>query len=530
MVRPPMPPCTRDSLPMSTLPKESRLRVRAADIYGLYLMLVLIVLGAFYLPNKLWDPRLQTLVVSLGFLGLWRYAWWMTHLVRAQIYGHWVYPKLRERADASWRGGWRPQRLHFMMTTFKEDVAITHAVLDSIVLQCREIGCPATLHVGTGHPDDEWVIQSYFAGLDQPVQLDVTLVRQVYPGKRMAIGLVLRAMSRDGIGGDDPVIFMDGDTILESRCASRCISILGVEPDVDALTTDEGAVVQGPAWMQHWLDMRFAQRHLAMQSHALSRKVLTLTGRMSVFRAKAVLDEEFISTIENDFLDHWLWGRFRFLSGDDKSTWYVLLRRGAQMLYVPDAMAYTVERIEGSGIARMKANLLRWSGNMLRNGTRALALGPRRVGLFIWWCVLDQRVAGWTTLVGPITAVAAGVLITPWAIAGYLLWVLSVRLIASAVLFGYARKVDAWFPILLYVNQLLNASLKLYIWYRLPRQRWSNRGDQRSAMGAGWVAQLREIMASYLTQLSVITLTVIVLAYTELLRWPTHWPKMPWPW
>jgi glycosyltransferase Alg8 len=515
---------------MSTLVNPSKFTIRAADIFGLYLMLGVIALGVFYLPNKLWDPRLQTIVVSIGALGLWRYAWWMTHFIRAQIYGLRVYPRLRARADASWQGGWRPRCIHFMMTTFKEDVAITHAVLDSIVLQCREIGCPATLHIGTGHPDDEQVIKSYFAELNQAVDLDVTLVRQVYPGKRMAIGLVLRTMSRDGIGGDDPVIFMDGDTILESRCALLCISIFGVEAEIDALTTDERAVVHGPAWMQHWLDMRFAQRHMAMQSHALSRKVLTLTGRMSVFRARSVLDEEFISTVENDYLDHWLWGRFRFLSGDDKSTWYVLLRRGANMLYVPDAMCYTVERIEGSGIERMQANLLRWSGNMLRNGTRALALGPRRVGLFIWWCVLDQRIATWTTLVAPIAAVAASLLITPWAMAGYLLWVLSVRLIASAVLFGYARRVDAWFPILLYVNQLLNASLKLYIWYRLPRQRWSNRGDQRSAVGAGWVAQFREIMAGYLTQLSLVALIMVVLLHTQLIRWPTVWPKVPWPW
>jgi glycosyltransferase Alg8 len=494
---------------------------RAREVFALYLLVGAMVLGAFYVPGAVWfDPGLRAVTVSLGFLGIWRYAWWLTHLVRALIYGRRVYPRLRARADARWREGWRPARVHFMMTTFREDVAITHAVLDSIVLQCREIASPATLYVGVGHPDDEEVIQKYFAALDGPVQLDVTLIRQVYPGKRMAIGLVLRAMSRDGVGGDDPVVFMDGDTILDPGCARRCVSVFGVEPDIEALTTDERAIVRGPGWIQRWLDMRFAQRHLAMQSHALSRKVLTLTGRMSVFRARSVVNDEFISTIENDFLDHWLWGRFRFLSGDDKSSWYVLLRRGANMLYVPDAMSYTVERIEGSGIERMKANLLRWSGNMLRNGTRALALGPRHVGPFIWWCVLDQRIATWTTLIGPIGALAAALFITPWALAVYLLWVLAVRLIASAVLFGYARRIDASFPLLLYVNQLLNASLKLFIWYRLPRQRWSNRGDQRAGAGSGASVRARNLMAGYLTHLSVTALAAGVLFYTRLLEWP----------
>lgn len=504
-------------MPIEASKQSNRDRVQHA--FFLYVIAGLVVLGATHLPNKLWDPRLQTVALSIGALGLWRYTWWLTHLIRALIYGHWVYPRLRTRADAFWRQGWRPERIHFMMTTFKEDIAITHAVLDSIIQQCRETGCPATLYIGTGHPSDEDVIQSYFAELDQPVQLEVTLIRQVYPGKRMAIGLVLRAMSRDGIGGNDPVIFMDGDTILASECARRCISIFGVEPDIEALTTDERAIVHGPKWMQHWLDMRFAQRHMAMQSHALSRKVLTLTGRMSVFRARSVLHNEFISTIENDFLDHWLWGRFRFLSGDDKSSWYVLLRRGANMLYVPDAMSTTVERIDGSGIERMKANLLRWSGNMLRNGTRALALGPRRVGPFIWWCILDQRIATWTTLIGPIGAVAAALFITPWAIVGYLLWVLFVRLIASAVLYSYARQINAWFPVLLYVNQILNASLKLYIWYRLPQQRWSNRGNQRAALGSGLAARVRTLAASGLTYLSITALATMVLLYTQLIHW-----------
>jgi len=501
---------------MSGMPVNDDRRDLLPHLFALYVMLALLVLGATHLPDKLGDPRLGAAAISMGFLGAWRYLWWLTHLVRAQIYARVVYPRLRARADARWQQGWRPRRVHFMMTTFREDVGITHAVLDSIVQQCREINCPATLYIGTGHPDDESVIQAYFAALEKPVQLDVTVIRQIYPGKRMAIGLVLRAMSRDGIGGDDPVIFMDGDTILANECATKCISIFGADPDCQALTTDERAIVRGPAWMQRWLDMRFAQRHMAMQSHALSRKVLTLTGRMSVFRAHSVVADEFISTIENDYLDHWLWGRFRFLSGDDKSSWYVLLRSGAQMLYVPDAVSYTVERVEGSGIERMKANLLRWSGNMLRNGARALALGPRRVGPFIWWCILDQRIATWSTVIGPIGAVAAALCISPWAIVAYLMWVLFVRVVASLVLFGYARKVDAWFPVLLYVNQLLNASLKLYIWFRLPQQRWSNRGDQRAALGSGAGARARLFVANGLTQLFLAVLAAFAVLYAQI--------------
>ena len=71
-----------------------------------------------------------------------------------------------------------------------------------------------------------------------------------------------------------------------------------------------------------------------------------------IFRGAHVVREEFISAIEADHIEHWLWGRIRLLSGDDKSTWYTLLRKpgGATMLYVPDATVTTVEHIEGRGV------------------------------------------------------------------------------------------------------------------------------------------------------------------------------------
>src|SRR5205809_6427012 len=130
--------------------------------------------------------------------------------------------------------------------------------------------------------------------------------------------------------------------------------------------------------MQWWVDVRLAQRHLAMQSIALGKKLMTLTGRCSILRAREVVQERFIRLVEDDHLDHWLWGRFRFLSGDDKSTWYSLIESGYQMLYVPDASVLTIENIGERPYQRVQQNLMRWSGNTLRNGSRALALGPGR--------------------------------------------------------------------------------------------------------------------------------------------------------
>jgi glycosyltransferase Alg8 len=256
--------------------------------------------------------------------------------------------------------------------------------------------------------------------------------------------------------------------------------LFGAYPSLRALTTDEDAKCLGPAWMQKWLIMRFAQRRMWMQSHSLSRRVLTLTGRFSMFRATDIVQEEFIHMVEADHLDHWFWGSFRFLSGDDKSTWYCLLKQRAEMIYVPDAMVYTIEYVEGKAFKRACDNVLRWSGNMLRNGMRAIVLGPRIVPPFIWWCLIDQRLTIWTTLAGFFTAMSVAHFINPSFIFTYFLWIAATRFLMSSTLFLYSNRIHMSYPLILYCNQLLLAFVKAYMIFRLPQQRWANRLDQRS--------------------------------------------------
>jgi glycosyltransferase Alg8 len=229
---------------------------------------------------------------------------------------------------------------------------------------------------------------------------------------------------------------------------------------------------------------------------------------MSVFRAKHLLDVEFIRLMEADYLDNWLWGQFRFLSGDDKSTWYYMLSRGAKLLFVPDAVVYTVENVEGSGVERMIQNLRRWSGNTLRSGTRTLNLGPRKVGFFVWWCVLDQRIAMWTALVGPVLAVLVATLISPAYLISFALWIALSRFVLALVLFSYSRRIDIAYLYILYPSQIINASVKVYAAFHLAKQRWTNRGDQAAGFQINLAARARTFMAAYLT---ILYLTIFVL-------------------
>ena len=169
---------------------------------------------------------------------------------------------------------------------------------------------------------------------------------------------------------------------------------------------------------------------------------------------------------------------------------------------------------------RMIQNFRRWSGNMLRNGSRAIALGPRKVTPFIWWCVVDQRIAMWTMLVSPIIAVLAG-FVDPVFFWSSIMWVVFSRTVLCLFLFTHSRTVDLSWPYVLYLNQVINASVKVYVIFHLSKQKWANRGNQSAgdSMLRTEIIQNRIAKAQLIT---TVTAFVTVLAiYVGLLPMPS---------
>ncbi len=461
-------------------------------------------------------------MLTFGVIGIWRYCWWLNHVIRSIIYNLIVFPRRRLKVNQLWNSGWRPKRLFFMMTTFKELQTTTEIVLQSILDECMQISVPVKLFIGTGTEEDERIIDAFFSEKNIKIPFEIIMVRQKLPGKRYAIGETLRAIIRHGLEDDDSVIFMDGDTYFESGCLRLCLPFFQLYPKLQALTTYEKAIVKnGPIWVKKWLDMRFSQRDFTMQSYSLSNKILTLTGRMSIFRGKHLREPEFIDIIENDHLKHWLWGHYRFLSGDDKSTWYYLLKKRADMFYIPDATTVTIEYIHGNALNRMRENLKRWSGNTLRNGARAIALGPRTVGYFTWWCLVDQRCAIWTMFIGHMIIVVLAFTKSLAFLLASLIWLAFSRLCIACMLCIHARRIDMSFPFLIYINQLMSTIIKIYILFRLPQQRWTNRGDQRAGFDTqvGW--KIRGYVATYLTAFYCTIFVLIILLSFRLVAIPT---------
>lgn len=493
------------------------------DFLFLYFYLGFLWLGFVNLPKSMaFYYEARSGLIVLGILGIWRYSWWALHVVRSLIYTYIVFPRRRYKANQIWDAGWRPQNLYFMLTTYKERRATTEMVLNSIIKECSEIRVPVQLFIGIGASSDEEMIIDLLKNRILSFPLNVTIVKQKLPGKRFAIGETLRAILNNGLELDDPVIFMDGDTMLVPGCLKNCLSFFPLFPKLQALTTFENAIVyNAPAWFKKWLEVRFIQRDFTMKSYALSNKVLTLTGRMSIFRGKHLLEPGFIDIVENDHLTHWLWGTYRFLSGDDKSTWYYLLKSKAEMFYIPDATTTTIEYIDRNPFDRMKENLRRWSGNTLRNGARAISLGPHRIGFFIWWCLVDQRISMWNMPIGMTIILILSIIKTPAILLAYILWIAFSRLFLSSILFFYARRIDMAYPFIVYLNQLMSSFIKIYISFRLPQQRWKNRGDQKTGFEMDKNLRWRLWVANGLTGLYCLFFFFLILIYLDLISFPT---------
>ncbi|TDA71239.1 transcriptional regulator, partial [Halomonas marinisediminis] len=65
-------------------------------------LLAVALTGLFYLlvstQNRFFQPDVLQITLVIGALGTWRFGWWFTHAVRAEIYRRVKWPGMRARA------------------------------------------------------------------------------------------------------------------------------------------------------------------------------------------------------------------------------------------------------------------------------------------------------------------------------------------------------------------------------------------------------------------------------------------------
>jgi glycosyltransferase Alg8 len=425
-------------------------------------------------------------LITIGLFATWRYSWQLTHYIRAIIYRFIVYSRLSRRTAQAARDGLFPEHLFFIIPSYNEEPWVSAETFFSIMSELSSIPSHATLVVSTGSDRDDAVISAAYEAHPARHKVELVLQRQ-RRGKRIAMGHALRAVARryndKGLDAATSVtVFMDGDSYLEPGLLAKTLPLFCLDARLGAVTTNELAYINTRSqWYKDWFNLKFGQRHILFQSHSLSRKVLTLTGRFSIFRSSIVVREDCIAMIENDILTHPLHGRFRFLMGDDKSSWFYLLKEGWDMLYIPDAICYSLESRDARFIELSTSLPYRWYGNTLRNNGRALALGWRKTGLFIWICILDQRISMWTSLVGITGAIILSIFKNFVYLPIFIAWILIVRTIQMLAIAFNGHPVSLLtIPIMLY-NQWVGSVIKIRAFFHLADQKWSKGGRKQDA-------------------------------------------------
>lgn len=428
------------------------------------------------------------LLLSIGAIASWRYAWGLLHLLRAVTFLGAVFPKLRRRAAATDPAS-AISHVYGVVCSFDIPETQFRAVYTALVTNCLDAGLPATIVAAVTSDRDCAILGEILAQFGDPPGVRFIAQFQQGNGKRSAMGAALRAISREHPDERSVTLMLDGDVVLQRGALLESLRFLAADPTLAALTTNNDARLSPDDPARHWYWLRFAQRHMLMSSLSLSRRLLVLTGRYSVYRTSKLCEPGAIDTLENDHIDHWLHGRIRFLSGDDKSLWYCVLRHGGNMLYLPHVKAVSYEALpSGAGFLGGSTRLMqRWLGNTVRANGRAMALGPWRCGWFLWWCLLDQRLSTLSTLFGVSVAACLALSGHLMFLPLYLSWLVLSRSLISAVyggLWGYYH--PSW-PLFLAYNQIWGGLLKLYLFFRPDRQFWTRQRIGRQ--GSTWFRQ-----------------------------------------
>lgn len=450
--------------------------IRAVPIIVGYLFLLVIVFVS--LPEKAQRIPLESIVV-IGFIGIFRYTCVIVHCIRALIYEHYLYPKIRFEADQMPESEKMPKRVYFVIPTAGEKPEVSKQMLGSVLDEAASISSQVIIVVNAGSENDDEIFRGLIAERPPVANVQVRYVRQ-HGGKRGGMAECFSRLMSENVDDNDVVVLMDGDTVLGDGILRKCLPLFALKPQLGAVTTDNISVTKGNWLYRKWYTLRFSMRHRMMKSQSLSSQLLVLTGRFSIVRAKEAFNEEFVSYLENDRIKHWLHGEIKFVTGDDKSTWYCLLKRGRQMLYVPDAHIFCMEDSGNRPITTSIKKMHRWFGNMLRNNGRAIRLGMGGQKAFIWWCHVDQRISMFTGLIGPIAAIWAAFWLSPYYLVAYGMLVVLARLAYALVLTLEGHRMSFTdVPLLLY-TQWIGSIVKIYTMFHLHRQKWDSHRQSSS--------------------------------------------------
>ena len=493
------------------------------QIIFLLIYIFILFIWAMWLPSYYFSPEAKRYIFIIGIVAMWRYTWALLNMIRAVFYKKIYFPAIRKKAE-NIPDDLLPEHIFILITTYKIPIEISTKVYRAAIQEAINCKIKSTVIASVVERHEEMFVKSIWSALNPPSHVSLTIVRFAGTGKRDGLAVAFRSLTKQTTKLQHSIVaLVDGDSMLSEGSLLKCARLFALNPNLGALTTNEDAVVYGEGFTEEmykqWYSLRFAQRDTYMSSLALSKRVLTLTGRMSVYKGVLFLNPEFAETVQHDFIEHWRVGWFRFLTGDDKSTWYYVLKNGWEMTYVPDAMVMTVEHIPDKSFFKGASQLMtRWFGNSLRATYRAMKVPRKVTGIYIWYSIRDQRITMWTGLFGLIGAIFGELKWGGGVFFAYLWWIFFSRLFVAmyyAVRRGYYY--SSW-PIFLYFNQIYGSIIKIYILNHIYKQKWTRQKTVISKDESWWdgfYVRSTSNMLFYIEFLSFIIFTGFLIGFFD---------------
>jgi len=500
-------------------------------LFFLIYILIVVILG-FLIPYQEFDPYARQLIFFLGLVGIWRYSWFALNITRSLIYRKIKFKKIR-KAEEEAGSEIDPEHVFILITTFRIGTSVSVEVYRAAIQEAINCGYDVTLIASIVEMSEERLVRKIFLEMNPPERVKLVITRIKGTGKRDGLAVGFRVVANAPVNLFRSVVaVVDGDSILSEGTIKKSARLFGLNDNLGALTTDEDARLDGKDWAtniyRRWYRLRFAQRNVSMGSLALSNRVLTLTGRMSMIRANIVADREFVETVQNDHIEHWRLGRFKFLTGDDKSSWYYVMKNGWDMLYVPDVIVYTIEEIPHKNYFIGSIMLMqRWFGNQYRTNERALKIPRKVLGWYAWYALWDQRFTMWTSPYGLFIAIFGAMHWGAYIFAAYIWWVMLSRLLMT---FAYrtSRKdiLPSW-PFFLYYNQIVGSFVKIYIWNHLYKQSWT-RQKTKLAAGSRFIAWYQRFSSNTMLLVQMLFFIIIINFLVQNINFDDLWSYINW--
>ncbi len=432
----------------------------------LALNLVLLSLLCAWSLDIMDRPEYAAIALGLGVIGVWRHGWGLINFARALIFNRQTFRGARPVARAYYN-------LAILLPVYSQTDDMLEAVAAGIVHSVRSV--PGRVLVACAYKSDAQK-QLLSQAIEGESDVVMRFVRQVGLGKREAMADALNLMKTSFPAGPDCfVLLMDGDTILTPDAIRRSIGEMQTDHNIGAVCVNEVPLIEGDVLFTAWRWLRSVQRNQIMSSFGLSRRILVLTGRFSMYRSDILLQTEVINRIRKDFLllqDQYI----SLLTGDDKTTWLEVLRRGYDMCYLPDAFIYPIEQQDSkkSFIKETIALTTRYSGNMARANLHLDAWRGATGKLHFQYGLLDQRISMWTSLLTPLVLLILLLFESFDMFILFLTYALLIKNLQALALLATSRAYDPYFPYLIFYNQIMSSAVKVFTFAFLHRQRWNN--------------------------------------------------------